>query len=150
MRVLILSASIAIAISTTAQNNTAYNIIEGGKTIVELIRIFKAPREAMYPQNTFVEKKDSCVVKNVCDVSFKNSTDTALYISLYRRNGDKYDTNVLTMRVLPKALEYLYEIRSGIYKFKIEMDGEDENRVLYREGEIKLVACQNVFKEIKF
>jgi hypothetical protein len=150
MRVLILGVAIVIAISTTAQNNTAYNIIEGGKTIVELIRIFKAPREAMYPQNNIVEKKDSCSIRNVCDLSFKNSTDTGLYISLYRRNGNTYEPNVLTMRILPKAFEYLYEIKSGIYKVKIEMDGEDEERVLYREGEMKLVACQNVFKEIKF
>lgn len=149
MRAMIIVAAMVTAISTTAQNNITANIIEGGKALVDLIRVFKAPKSAMYPQN-IIEKKDSCSIKGVCDVCFKNSTDTALYISLYRRNGNAYETNVLTMRVLPKAFEYLFDIRSGIYKFKIEMDGEDDERVLYREGEIKLVACQNIFREIKF
>jgi hypothetical protein len=98
-----------------------------------------------------VEKKDSCSVKNVCDLLFKNSTDKGLYISLARRNGNVYEANVLTMKVLPKNQECWYELRSGIYKFKIEIEGEDdEERIMYREGEMKLVACENVFREIKF
>ena len=138
-----------ITINAPAQNNTASNIIEGGKTVVELIRVFKAPRYTMPPQ-AIVEKKDSCSLKNVSDLSFKNSTDKGLYISLYKRNGSTYEPNVLTMKVLPKALECLYELRAGIYKFKIEIDGEDDERIVYREGEMKLVACENIIREIKF
>ena len=103
----------------------------------------------MYPRN-IVEKKGSCSLKGVCDLSFKNSTDKGLYISLFKRNGNTYEANVLTMKVLPNAQEYLYELKSGIYKFKIEIDNEDDERVVYREGEMKLEACENIIKEIKF
>ena len=149
MRKLILSAIVLMNFNASSQSNTASNIIEGGKTLVELVRVFKAPRYAIYPQN-YVEKKDSCVLKNICDLSFKNSTDKGLYISLFKRNGNLYEANVLTMKVLPKAQECLYELKSGIYKFKIEIEGEDEKRIVYREGELKLIACENIVKEIKF
>jgi hypothetical protein len=150
MRKIILSAAILFNLAAPAQNNTTTNIIECGKTLVELVRVFKAPKQAVYLQPV-VEKKDSCSVKNVCDLLFKNSTDKGLYISLARRNGNVYEANVLTMKVLPKNQECWYELRSGIYKFKIEIEGEDdEERINYREGEMKLVACENVFREIKF
>ena len=36
-----------------------------------------------------------------------------------------------------------------IYKFKIEMDGEAEKKITFREGEMKLAACENAVKDIK-
>lgn len=151
MRRLLLAGVIIISCNAAAQNNLASNIIDAGKVLVELVKVFKAPKELMY-QQTVVEKKDSCSIKNVCDLGFKNSTDKGLYISLYKRNGNTYEANVLTMKVLPKAQEFLYELRSGIYKFKIEIEGDDEEeeRIVYREGEMKLAACENTIKEIKF
>lgn len=149
MRTLLLPVVVLISFNATSQNNTASHIIEGGKALVELVRIFKAPRYAMYPQ-PIVERKDSCFLKSVSDLCFKNITDKGLYISLFRRNGNTYEANVLTMKVLPRAFEYLYELRSGIYKFKIEIDGDDDDRIVYREGEMKLVACENMIREIRF
>lgn len=149
MRKLLLPVVVLISFNAAAQNNTASHIIEGGKALVELVRVFKAPRHAIYPQN-IIEKKDSCSLKNVSDLCFKNTTDKGLYISLFRRNGNTYEANVLTMKVLPKAYEYLYELKSGIYKFKIEIEGDDDERIVYREGEMKLVACENIIKEIRF
>ena len=149
MRKLLLPVVVLITFNASSQNNTASNIIEGSKALVELVGVFKAPKYAMYPRN-IVEKKDSCSLKGVCDLSFKNSTGIGLYISLFKRNGNTYEANVLTMKVLPNAQEYLYELKSGIYKFKIEIDNEDDERVVYREGEMKLEACENIIKEIKF
>ena len=103
---------------------------------MELVRVLKAPAYQAAQQN-ITEKVDSCRLKNLSDLSFKNSTDKALYITLTKRNGSIYETNALTMKVLPKAREYLYELRAGIYKYKIEIDGENEKHVLYREGEMK-------------
>ncbi|MGB4844823.1 MAG: hypothetical protein WBP16_10190 [Ferruginibacter sp.] len=149
MRWIILSAVVLFQITASAQNTTAENIIEGGKALVELVRVLKMPVYTGYQPNV-VEKIDSCKLKSVSDLSFKNSTDKSIYISLFRRNGNAYETNVLTIKVLPKAQEYWYELKSGIYKYKIEMDGEEEeDRVIYREGEMKLAACENQVKEIK-
>ncbi len=151
MKKYFLAAVCLHTISAAAQNNTASNLIEGGKTLVELVRVFKTPKNniannAAPPQPI---KTDSCAIKNISDISFKNSTAKSLYITLVKRNGAVYETQFLTIKVLPKALEYFYELRTGVYKLKIETDGENDKRILYREGEIKLAACDNTIKEIK-
>ena len=60
MRKLIATVFVLVTINTSAQNNTAVNIIEGGKTLVELVRIFKMPKYLMPLPQPAVEKKDSC------------------------------------------------------------------------------------------
>ena len=56
MKKLIMSAIVFISLTATSQSNTTTNIIEGGKTLVELVRVFKMPRYAMV-QQPVVEKK---------------------------------------------------------------------------------------------
>ena len=70
MKGLIFALVVIISINAIAQNNTAANIIEGGKTLVELVRVFKMPRYTMSLQPV-VEKKDSCAIKNVTDLLLK-------------------------------------------------------------------------------
>ena len=148
MRAFILTAVVLININTSAQNNTAANIIEGGKALVELVRVFKMPRYFMPLPQPIIEKKDSCLIKNISDFTIKNSTNKPLLVSLYRRNGNIYEPGVLSLKILPKNQETLYELKAGIYKMKFETEVNEEKKV-FREGEIKLNACENVFKEIK-
>ena len=148
MRAFILAAVVLININTSAQNNTAANIIEGGKALVELVRVFKMPRYFMPLPQPIIEKKDSCLIKNISDFTIKNSTNKPLLVSLYRRNGNIYEPGVLSLKILPKNQETLYELKAGIYKMKFETE-EDEQKKVFREGEIKLNACENIFKEIK-
>lgn len=149
MRTLIVAAAALINVNTAAQNNTTANIIEGGKTLVELVRVFKTPKFTFSHQPApVIEKKDSCVFKNISDISIKNSTTKPLLVSIYRRNGNLYEAGVLSMKILPKNQETLYELKAGIYKIKYETEEDDEKQVI-REGEIKLIACTNIFKEIK-
>ena len=144
---------LAVCMYTTtawAQNNTASNLIEGGKTLVELVRVFRTPKSNFAATTQSVQlKTDSCTIKNTSDLCFKNSTAKSLYVSLFKRNGNTYEANVLTIKILPKAQECWYELKFGIYKFKIEVDGDDDKKIVYREGELKLSACENVVKEIK-
>ena len=151
MRTLILSAIALLHVTATAQSNTTANIIEGGKTLVELVRVFKTPKFSFIqqPAPPPVEKKDSCAVKNISDISIKNSTDKALLVSVYRRNGNVYETGVLSLKILPKNQETIYELKAGIYKIKYETEDEDDDKKTIREGEVKLMACTNIFKEIK-
>jgi len=148
MRALIVAAAALINVNTLAQNNTAANIIEGGKTLVELVRVFKTPRYLMPLPQPVVERKDSCSIKNVSDYTIKNSTAKPLLVSFYRRNGNIYEPGILSLKILPKNQETLYELKAGIYKIKFETEEDDEAKV-FREGEIKLSACENIFKEIK-
>jgi cell division protein YceG involved in septum cleavage len=147
MKGLIFALVVIISINAIAQNNTAANIIEGGKTLVELVRVFKMPRYTMSLQPV-VEKKDSCAIKNVTDFTIKNSTEEPLLVSLYRRNGNVYEAGVLSLKILPKNQETIYEIKAGIYNMKFETEADDEKKMI-RQGEIKLIGCQHIFKEIK-
>jgi len=52
------------------------------------------------------------------------------------------------LKILPKNQEWLYEIKCGIYKIKLETEEDDEKKI-FKEGEIKLTACENFIKEIK-
>ncbi|MBL7702331.1 MAG: hypothetical protein JNM14_08770 [Ferruginibacter sp.] len=150
MKKLILSAVAIVTITASAQNNTAANIIEGGKVLAELVRVFKTPKSAfVQPPLQIAEKKDSCSVKSISDISIKNSTDKPLLVSVFRRNGNLYETGVISLKILPKNQETIYELKAGIYKIKYETEDEEDEKQTIREGEIKLIACTNVFKEIK-
>lgn len=148
MKALILAVNALIVFSAAAQNNTSYTIIESSKALVELVKVFRMPKYAQaIPVVT--EKKDSCAIKNFTDLCIKNSTGKPLLVTVYRRNGNLYDTNTLSMKILPKNQETLYELRSGIYKIKYETEDEEDEKILLREGEVRLVACEHQFKEIK-
>ena len=147
MRTLIVAAAALININTAAQNNTTANIIEGGKTLVELVRVLKAPKTSLISEPV-VEKKDSCAVKNTTDLCIKNSTGKPLLVSFLRRNGNLYEPGVLSLKILIKNQECLYELKSGVYKIKLETE-ENGVKTSFREGEIKLNACENFYKEIK-
>lgn len=148
MKAFILTAALLINMNTSAQNNTAANIIEGGKTIVELVRVLKTPKTSLASEPTIVKKVDSCAVKSTTDICIKNSVGKPLLVSLYRRSGNTYETAVLSLKILPKNQECLYELKSGVYKIKLETE-ENGIKTSLREGEVKLNACENVFREIK-
>jgi len=148
MRTLILSAIALLHVTATAQTNTTANIIEGGKTLVELVRVFKTPKYITPVQTPVVEKKDSCALKYTTDICIKNSGASPMLVSLYRRNGNVYEPGVLSLKISAKNQECLYELKAGVYKIKYEIE-EGAVKKLIKEGEIKLNACENMFKEIK-
>lgn len=148
MKVMILLVNVLIVYSATAQSNSGYTIVESGKTLVELVKVFRMPRY-LQTQPVLPEKKDSCALKNITDLSVKNSTTKPLLVSVYRRNGNQYEAGVLYMKILPKHQENLYELKAGIYKIRYESIDEEEEKIVIREGEVKLIACENIFKEVK-
>lgn len=148
MRAFILTAVVLINLNTSAQNNTAANIIEGGKTLVELVRVFKTPKTSLVLEPPAVKRVDSCSIKSTTDICMKNSISKPLLVSLFRRNGNVYETAALSLKILPKNQECLYELKSGVYKIKLETE-ENGVKTSLKEGEIKLNSCENIFREIK-
>lgn len=144
MRQLIVAAVILLTGNATAQNNTASNLIEGGKTLVELVRIFKSPKNIVAQQN-IVESKDSCIQKNLADICYKNTSGNNVTVSFFKRTGLVY-LPALTLKIAINSQECLYELQAGIYKYKIE---SGEQKVLVNEGELKLNACDKIVREIK-
>lgn len=72
-----------------------------------------------------------------------------LLVSVYRRNGNVYEAGVLSMKILPKNQETIYELKAGIYKIRYEAEDAGDEKKTIKEGEIKLIACAAVFKDIK-
>ena len=134
---------------TIVAQNKATDYIEGGKTLIELISVFKKNKPATansLSNNT--NEKDSCVIKQQSDLCFKNSSTKDLVISLYKRKDAGYEALPFTMKVIPKKKECWYELHSGIYKYRIETE-TGTTKTLFNEGEIKLLPCENMEREIR-
>ncbi len=139
---LLIACSAAIA-----QNNLAANIIEGSKTLVDLIRVIKTPKNSLIAMPVNNPVLDSCTIKNIADICYKNNSGNTVNISLFRRIGNTYIGN-LSLKIPNNSQECLYELVAGIYKYKIEIEGEAQ-KILINEGELKLNACEKAIREIK-
>jgi hypothetical protein len=149
MRKLFFLLLASVCIQAQAQNNLTNNIIEGGKVVVDILRVFKTPRKAISPSAIVAQTiTDSCSAKAIADVCYKNTSGKSLYINLYKRNGNAYTTVPLTLTIQNNTKECLYEIQAGIYKYKIEYE-EEGKKAAYKEGEIKIGACDKKQEDIK-
>lgn len=146
MKTLLLFISISIAALSSAQPANVSNFLEGGKTLIELIKVIK-PQKASLSTAAY-QSPDSCSIKKIADISFKNKTEKTMLVTLYFRVGSIYEQQPLTLQLSPSTQETLYDIRSGIYKYKIENDSSGAKTLLH-EGELKLSPCEKAAKEIK-
>jgi hypothetical protein len=140
---------IIISLSTSnylKAQTTKSNLIEGGRALVELISVLKKNKPNVSSNQKSVE--DSCSIKRASDLCFKNSSNRDLSISLFKRSASGYDALPFTMKVITKQQECWYELHSGIYKYKIDIDNAGIKTTL-SEGELKLNPCDNMIREIK-
>lgn len=72
-----------------------------------------------------------------------------MQVTLFKRIGAIYSTTPLNLYIGYNVQEYLYEVPIAIYKFKIEYENDDEKKVVYKEGEIKINAYDKMVREIK-
>ena len=86
---------------------TEQTIIEGGRTLVELIKIFKAPKANLAEINKG-KSTDSCVIKQMTNLCFKNSSSRSLVINLYKRSDTSYQKRPFTIKVLSAMEECWY------------------------------------------
>lgn len=146
MRKIILTVAILIPVALQAQNAITSNLVEGGRTLVELIRVIRMPKPSNTSANLYI---DSCSSKKLADISFKNKTNKTISVFLFFRQGNEYDTLGLTLKLGPMSQENLYDIKSGIYKYRIETVVDEETEVMH-EGELKLQPCEKGIREIKW
>jgi hypothetical protein len=139
--------TIALCVFYATTHAQTSNLIEGGKTLVELISVLKKNKTASTPNLTGKNVIDSCAAKQTADLCFKNSSNKDLAISLYKRTDAGYEAQPFTMKVITKKQECWYELRSGIYKYKIEIDTGSAKTVM-SEGELRLQPCDNMQREI--
>ncbi len=148
MRIIIYIIISLISVTISIAQPTTSNLIQGGKTLIELISILKKNKPAstanLSNKNAMI---DSCAAKQTSDLCFKNSSTKDLAISIYKRAEVGYEALPFTMKVITKKQECWYELRSGIYKYKIELD-IGGIKTLMSEGELRLQSCENMLREI--
>lgn len=153
MRKLIFLLPVFLCLKNSAQKNTVNNIIEGGRVVADILRIIKTPKNSVAYSAGIVQPSitttDSCAAKSLANICYKNSSGKNLYITLYKRNGNVYAALPLTLVMPVNSKECLYEIQSGIYKYKIEYENEEEEKIILREGEMKIAACDDKQEELK-
>jgi hypothetical protein len=93
--------------SATAQTTTTSNLIEGGKTLVELISVLKKNKRNSTTNLANKNVIDSCATKQKADLCFKNSSTKDLAISLYKRTDAGYEAEPFTMKVISKKTRML-------------------------------------------
>lgn len=147
MRKALLFAVICIPANLQAQNAITSDLVEGGKTLVELIKVIRTPRTPTTTTVSYINA-DSCGIKKLADISFKNKTDKTVVVSLFLRIGNAYDARPLILTLAALSQESLYELKAGVYKYKIERD-EGGQKIVMHEGELKLQPCDQAVKEIK-
>lgn len=146
MKTYLLIAVMCIPAILQAQRASISDYLDGGKTLIELIKVIKPQKTALSAAS--YSSPDSCVVRKKSDISYKNKTEKTMLVSLYFRAGNIYEPQPLSIMLAPSSQESLYDIRSGIYKYKIETDLNGLRAVLH-EGELKLLPCESFVKEIK-
>lgn len=143
----ILYTMISLSYFSAGAQTTTSNLIEGGKTLVELISVLKKNKTASTANLTVKNIIDSCAAKQTADLCFKNSSSKDLAISIYKRIDAGYEAQPFTMKVITKKQECWYELHSGIYKYKIELD-VGGTKTLMSEGELRLQPCDNMQRDI--
>lgn len=147
VKLILIIFSLLVTFNLNAQIKTS-NIIEGGKTLVELISVFKKNKPSVSASfGNKTDDNDSCALKQQSDLCFKNSSAKDLVISLYKRKDAGYEAQPFTMKVIAKKQECWYELHSGIYKYRIETE-TGAAKMLFSEGEMKLLPCENMQREI--
>ncbi len=128
--------------------NPVSEVVEGGKALVELIKIFRSPKAGQQAQQQPAPVvTDSCAILQRSNLCFLNNTNKSIMVSIFKRNGDAYAAQPFTNKVLPQNEECWFELKASIYKYRIEIDNGISRSVL-REGEFRLEACENMQREI--
>ena len=86
MRKLILVLLMNGSLLALAQSNLITSIIEGGRTLVDLVRVFKTPKVNMVQipatKHTTASGVDSCYSKGLADITYKNTSGKTIYSKL--------------------------------------------------------------------
>lgn len=117
--------------------------------MVELIKVIRAPRlESATDVKPPIRYMDSCQVRNLADIRFKNKTGKTVEVYLFQRNGNSYTDKPLILTLAGFSQESLFELIAGIYKYKVETL-ENEESITLHQGELRLNPCDNLLREIK-
>ena len=123
-----------------AAQSTQNTLVETGKVLVELVRIFKKGS---------VQKGLPISVNGTSDLCFANSSNDQLNIEVSRKISDtEYKVLPGSVSLTPQSHECLLELTPGIYHYRVYKRNNGV-QALSLEGELKLVANEKMQREIK-
>ena len=136
---LIILLVIGLCFKTAAQA-TQNTLVESGKLLVELVKIFKKN-----PLQQGVQMNGN----NSSDLCFTNSTTDYLFIEVLKKINDSlYKVLPGSISLTPQAHECLLELPSSIYHYRVYKKNNG-TQSLSLEGDLKLVPNEKMEREIK-
>ena len=141
MRLILIISFQVLIFKAGAQNPAPVsNLVEGGKVLVELVKVFRKNQNI----NNLAGKQN-----NNSDICFTNSTTDNLLIELFKKINDT------TFREIPSALsltinahECLLELSPNVYHYKV-FKKNNGNLILSLEGDLRLISNEKMEREIR-
>ena len=116
------------------------NLVEGGKILVELVKIFKKSPLPLNHHGPEINSSDLC---------FTNSTNENLYVEVSKKiNDSTYKILPASVSLNTNAHECLLELSAVVYHYKVfkKISGAG---ILLLEGELRLSPNEKMEREIK-
>jgi len=113
--------------------NTTEQVIEGGKIVVELIKVLTGKKD--------LEKNPGCK-GTYADLCVVNETPGSIAIVLRHRTVDE----VREMVILPSMRECSLQIPVGVWTYDLRQGNSNQS---IRKGDLLIEGCQNLIMNIK-
>ena len=138
--IIILLSQISFCFSFSQTPTTANNVVEGGKILVELVKIFKKN-----PVQQGLQEQES----NSCDICFTNSSTDNLSIELSRKINDSTYKNIPGMLILTTSShECMLSLSPNVYHYKV-FKKLGSTQVSFLEGDMRLAPNEKMEREIR-
>lgn len=138
--IILFCSQLYIGFSFAQNPSTSSNIVDGGKILVELVKVFK---------KSPVQKDLHMSENNSSDICFTNSTPDNLYIELSKKINDTTYRNLPTaISLTNNAHECLLELLPNVYHYKVYKK-TNGLQSLSLEGDIRLQPNEKMEREIK-
>ena len=132
MRIIIMLFIIPILVPLSGQKTTTSDYIEGGKVLLEFIKLFKPSNNKQHDVLS-----GDCKKLKQSDITFTNGTNFKIKVLLTDKNnsGEKYE-----LIIQKEKHESIYNIDAAIYICVVL--NQDTNRTI-KKGDIKIMPCEN-------
>jgi hypothetical protein len=106
--------------------NLSSQIIDGAKTLVDVVRVFKPTNSTQYSAPS-------------TDAIFKNRTDLTTEVQLLKKKTDSiYSSIPVKLIIAAGSAESYLDISPGIYRYKVFRKSTNTNTEIIKEGEFRI------------
>ncbi|MBL0056309.1 MAG: hypothetical protein IPP31_08940 [Chitinophagaceae bacterium] len=138
-RILFFMLSASLTGQLNAQSNQS-SLIEGGKLLVELVKVFKKEGPAKTGSDQLNGKSDLC---------FSNTTRDTLSVEVFKKLNDTvYRSLPFSLNLSGVTQECLLELNPMVYHYRISKRSNGLPQTLV-EGDLRLMPNEKMQREIK-